>query len=328
MDFTMAVEALGRLSAIDARRAALKDAADARGRLFAWERLRAAPVTLHERWAGRYGAALQAWERWAALDASLSAFLVHPEAHPFEVLHAAVEEVLLLLPDASVDFVDADPPYGTGEWVRPEVGAGADCRAVHHKADWDVWDPSWIPEALRVSRGPVATMTPMTPMTPMTRLEELLRMGREAGVSMRLHPWIKPDPRPRFSGQPAYGFEPAVIFRSNVLDGGEMDYTIASAPREGRDHDAEGHPHQKPVDLLRRLVRQCSPAGGTVLSLFAGSGTTAEAALLEGRRVLAVEGREEWAEKTRARCARASERLHRSPSLPLVPVQLGLSEVA
>lgn len=258
------------------------------------------------------------------LASAIARFLApSPEDPPFAVVCARVEEVLLLLPDASVDLVDADPPYGTGEWVRPEAGAGGDCRAVHHKAEWDVWDPAWIPAALRVSRGPVATMTPMT------RLEDLLRLGREAGVSMRLHPWVKPDPRPRFSGQPAYGFEPAVIFRSNLLEGGEVDYTIASAPREGRDACAEGHPHQKPVDLLRRLVRQGSPAGGTVLSLFAGSGTTAEAALLEGRRVLAVEGREEWCEKIRARCARASERLRRNPTLTLAPaVQLGLPEVA
>lgn len=235
-----------------------------------------------------------------AIQRALDTFLSGEE--PFAVVRADVHDVLRLLPAGSFDAVLADPPYGTGEWKRTKAGAGGDCRAVHHQAEWDVWDPSWIVPALRVARGPVASMTPMTPMT---RLEELLALGREAGVSTRLHTWVKPDPRPRFSGQPAYGFEPCVIYRSNLLDGGEADYTIASSPRMNRDTEAEGHPHQKPLVLCRRLVRQTTPDGGSVLSLFAGSGSDAEAAILEGRRVLAVEGRAEW-------CAKINDRAHRS----------------
>lgn len=42
------------------------------------------------------------------------------------------------------------------------------------------------------------------------------------------------------------------------------------------------HPTVKPVDLMRWLVRLVTPPGGVGLDMFAGSGTTGEAALLEG----------------------------------------------
>lgn len=249
------------------------------------------------------------------MDDVVARFLA-PDGPAFACINARVEDALLLLPDGCADLVDGDPPYGTGQWQRAEAGAGRDPRAVHTTESWDTWDPAWIPEALRASRGPV------TVCSPNGRVEELLRLGREAGVATRLHMWVKPDPRPRFAGQPAYGFEPVIVYRSNLQDGGEMDYTIASAPREGRDHDAEGHPHQKPVDLPRRLIRQSTPPGGLVVSLFAGSGTTAEAAILEGRRVLAVEADPAWCERLTARAGRALERLHRQPAL--LPTQAPL----
>lgn len=49
------------------------------------------------------------------------------------------------------------------------------------------------------------------------------------------------------------------------------------------------HPTVKPLELMRWLVRLVTPPGGVVLEPFAGSGTTVEAALLEGFRCVAVE---------------------------------------
>ncbi len=268
--------------------------------------------------------ALAVAERLATIDAFIARWL--SGAAPWAVLCATVEEVLPLLPDGCVDLAEADPPYGTGQWQRPESGAGADCSAVHHQAEWDVWRPAWLVEALRVSAGPVITMAPLNPMD---RMEGLLAFARHAKVISRVFPWIKPDPRPRFSGQPAYGWEPSVVYRSSLLQGGEWDYTIASSPREGRDHEAEGHPHQKPVEVPSRHVRLGSPPGGKVLSLFGGSGSTAEACLREGRRVLVVEADPFWCETIRARLTRWEERQGGQRSLPLAPaVQLGLPEVA
>ena len=49
------------------------------------------------------------------------------------------------------------------------------------------------------------------------------------------------------------------------------------------------HPTVKPVDFMRWLVRLVTPPGGVVLDPFAGSGTTAEACVVEGFRCITIE---------------------------------------
>jgi site-specific DNA-methyltransferase (adenine-specific) len=54
-----------------------------------------------------------------------------------------------------------------------------------------------------------------------------------------------------------------------------------------------GYPTQKPLGILRRIVRGSSPPGGVVLDYFAGSGTAGAAALELGRRFILVDVSEE-----------------------------------
>ena len=49
------------------------------------------------------------------------------------------------------------------------------------------------------------------------------------------------------------------------------------------------HTCQKPVKILRRLIRVSCRPGGTVLDCFMGSGSTGEAAMLEGRSFIGIE---------------------------------------
>jgi DNA modification methylase len=64
----------------------------------------------------------------------------------------------------------------------------------------------------------------------------------------------------------------------------------AKAPTSERPkEDDVAHPTVKPVDLMRWLVRLVTPPGGTVLEPFAGSGTTLEAAVLEGFACIGIE---------------------------------------
>ena len=64
----------------------------------------------------------------------------------------------------------------------------------------------------------------------------------------------------------------------------------AKAPTSERPNvDGVQHPTVKPLDLMRWLCRLVTPTGGTILEPFAGSGTTLEAALLEGFQVIGIE---------------------------------------
>jgi len=88
---------------------------------------------------------------------------------------------------------------------------------------------------------------------------------------------------------------------ASVLDGCECpDRTFINPTRKNF------HPTVKPTDLMRYLIKLVTPAGGTVLDPFTGSGSTGKAALLDGYQFLGVEmtadylpiiqGRLEWAE--------------------------------
>jgi DNA modification methylase len=72
-------------------------------------------------------------------------------------------------------------------------------------------------------------------------------------------------------------------------DAGSAARFFYSAKADASDRADSKHPTVKPVDLLRHLVRLITPHGGTVLDPFAGSGTTGEAAMLEGFDALLIE---------------------------------------
>ncbi len=61
-----------------------------------------------------------------------------------------------------------------------------------------------------------------------------------------------------------------------------------------KDRAGSKHPTVKPVALMRWLVRMVTPPGGTVLDPFAGTGTTGEAAVLEGMKAVLLEADETY----------------------------------
>jgi site-specific DNA-methyltransferase (adenine-specific) len=90
------------------------------------------------------------------------------------------------------------------------------------------------------------------------------------------------------------GQEVADAARGADSGGGSRFFPVfryeAKAPQDERPKDGEvAHPTVKPLDLMRWLVRLVTPTGGTVLEPFAGSGTTAEACVIEGFRCIAIE---------------------------------------
>lgn len=66
-------------------------------------------------------------------------------------------------------------------------------------------------------------------------------------------------------------------------------YTAKAASGERPEVDGVRHPTVKPLDLMRWLVRLVTPPSGVVLDPFAGSGTTAEACVLEHFRCITIE---------------------------------------
>jgi site-specific DNA-methyltransferase (adenine-specific) len=72
-------------------------------------------------------------------------------------------------------------------------------------------------------------------------------------------------------------------------DTGTASRFFYSAKATAADRADSKHPTVKPVALMRWLVRLITPPGGAVLDPFAGSGTTGQAAMLEGFNALLIE---------------------------------------
>jgi site-specific DNA-methyltransferase (adenine-specific) len=66
-------------------------------------------------------------------------------------------------------------------------------------------------------------------------------------------------------------------------------------------HEKTGYPTQKPLGILRRIIRASSNPGELVLDFFAGSGTTGAACLELNRRFILVDNNPQAIEVMRAR---------------------------
>lgn len=86
----------------------------------------------------------------------------------------------------------------------------------------------------------------------------------------------------------------------SVWGGAEDDLSPGKKSTKAR---RNAHPTVKPTDLMRHLVRLVTPAGGTVLDPFLGSGTTALAAEQEGRVWVGIEREAEYVAIAEARLA-------------------------
>lgn len=88
----------------------------------------------------------------------------------------------------------------------------------------------------------------------------------------------------------------------------------AKAPKAERPIvNGVSHPTVKPVELMRWLVRLVTPADGVVLDPFAGSGTTAEACVIEGFDCIAIEREGEYLPLIAARLDRMPMQLREEP---------------
>lgn len=82
-------------------------------------------------------------------------------------------------------------------------------------------------------------------------------------------------------------------------------FYVAKAPKSERPViGGVAHVTVKPLALMRWLVKLVTPAGGTVLEPFAGSGTTVEACILEGFHCIAIEREAEYLPLIQARIER------------------------
>lgn len=221
------------------------------------------------------------------------------------------------LPDGCADGVVTDPPYSSGgatfgdrqsRTATKYVQSGTLAERVDFAGDtrdqrsFVIWCSIWLTECLRLVRPgrPVCLFTDWRQLAATT---EALQV---AGFVFRgVVPWDKTEAtRPCMGGFRAQA--EYVVWGTAGPRDPERDERVGCLPGVLRCRTSldRAHMTEKPVEMLREVVRVVEP-GGLVLDPFAGSGSTGVAALAEGRRFMGSEVVEHYAGIARARLAAA-----------------------
>ena len=216
-----------------------------------------------------------------------------------DVIHG---DALAVIPTLAGPFaaVVTDPPYASGATSlagkqQDTARKYVDSRSRHglpnfagdslDQRSWTRWMGAWMMD-IRARCVPGA---PLCVFCDWRQLPALTDAVQWAGWLWRgVAVWDKVNSRPqrgRFRQQAEFlvwaSNGPMPIDRNVGFLPGVLAYT---QPMTG----ARYHQTQKPLDLMRQIVRICEP-GGTIIDPFCGSGTTLLAAALEGYDAVGIE---------------------------------------
>jgi site-specific DNA-methyltransferase (adenine-specific) len=230
-----------------------------------------------------------------------------------KIHHADALELLRRLPDASIDLIVTDPPYGLNKsvFVIDRSMRGKDHRRGNYTAIRELWDSEapieWMQECKRVlcKTGSVICFGGRESIYKFAT--EALRLKWRIVNDITL---VKPDPPPNFTGRMmTESTERALWFSPH---GSNWIYNLDIAKVQNgnnlRDvwnfrppHDNRVHPAQKPLDTIEFMICLFSNREAVILDPFCGSGTTAIAARKTGRQFICGDLSAEYVEVARKR---------------------------
>ena len=243
------------------------------------------------------------------------------------IRHGDCVAVMKRMKAESIDFIFADPPYHLSNGGF-SVKSGKQVSV--HKGDWDKsqgldedmnFHLEWIEQARRVLKPNGTIMISGT-------YHSIYRCGvalEKLGFRILNEiVWFKPNAAPNLAGRNFAAAHETIIWASKSKSskhtfnyklmkdyevptdslknpGKQMRdvWVIPSTPK--REKALGGHPTQKPLALLERIILAVTLPGGKVLDPFSGSGTTGVAAKLHGRSFVGIELREDYVALSRAR---------------------------
>lgn len=204
------------------------------------------------------------------------------DANPVVVVEGDCLDVLPHLPSLCVGAVVTDPPYGIGEARGKNKSRVALATPKDYGiSDWDdkPCSPKQIAEMRRVSKWQIIFGGNFFDLPPSScwLVWDKLNSGDFADCELA---WTNMRKAVR-----------CIRHRWNGMI------------RDG--HDERVHPTQKPVDVMRWCIKHLPADCDLILDPFAGSGTTAVAALHEGRKCIAIEKDPTYCQLIRKRVAAA-----------------------
>ena len=226
-------------------------------------------------------------------------------------------DFLPTIESGTIDLVLIDPPYEVSRDTNFQSGEkkGKDTDRFRVSMDFGAWDSNFtglntvIQECYRILKNS-GTLICFYDLWKVTILKEYFEQAKFK--QLRFIEWVKTNPVP-INSKTNYltnAREIAVtgVKKSKPTFHSEYDKGIYNYPIC---HDkGRFHPTQKPVELLKNLIQKHSNLNDIVLDCFSGSGSTAIAALEEGRNFTGCELNPEYYSKALERIEQYEETKH------------------
>ena len=241
--------------------------------------------------------------------------------------------------DLQATALIADPPFGITESAKK----GGWDEKINHQRLWEVTEKCCIPNCTVALFGVSGFLIDLiNSKRDWYRYQIQWVKNRKCGflnsrfAPLRQHETIAVFSRPGFARKATYNAQRTpggrigtrkITRKCDSIYGGINDCVTTS---DGWQHPTDvvyceldrhlyqrAHPCQKPVALMTYLVRTFTNEGDLVIDPFMGSGTTAEACLLTGRRFVGTEKNADFYETAVERLQRAYETPKQNPLFDL-----------
>lgn len=193
----------------------------------------------------------------------------------------------------AVDSLVTDPPYKIPYKSKPQDrGTGRGVRLLSF-----VWDVDGVTDDHVIPVLNLCTQSVRNAALVFCGVEQSGKIAgvmRKNAMTAKHAVWVKPYPPPPMPNNwwPAAHENMVYAFRKGAFFGdenpGRCNVFLCDSLRYGR-AEKVGHPNQKPLELVKHLVRSVTPPGGSVIDPYMGSGTTAIAALSLGNTFIGCE---------------------------------------
>lgn len=210
------------------------------------------------------------------------------------IYHGDCREILPSLP--KVDAVITDPPYGFGSYnsdVKPTAELMVDVMVKGNTAAVFGYPEALVSLCMEIGRTPTEWVT-WWPTTHKARGvgDGLPRESEHIAIFGKINGRAAVRPRKQDS------WARNVAITRGLDPDWCRDGDVWTDAAEGiANNGGKEHPNAKPLSLLRRLVKVCSPSvSDAVLDPFMGSGTTLRAAKDLGRQAIGIEIEEKYCE--------------------------------
>lgn len=281
------------------------------------EKLRAGDTTIH----AEYTKIVREQKQKLKSDATTSAIEASVAIPPTATIYndnAILQMERMAKNGFLADLIATDPPYGQD---------AADWDEFKSEEAYESFAKAWITRAASCLRpggslyvfGTFRSLCPTMRWAQVAGLEfrtEIVwdYLNGAGGLWSRRHDLILYFTKP--GGEPTFNKSAVQLERheDHIREYRGVEYTAKSPGTvwrfptvDGSSSERVDHPTQKPLELMRRIIRASSNPGEIVLDPFAGSGTTLLAAIQEGRLAFGIEQDERYAKLCHARTVLAGK---------------------